>query len=60
VHEIGAAGADVRTEHIRAVAFVVHAARDGAAGIGQRLDVADEEVVQRLLFAAAGMGGEVA
>ncbi len=42
VHEVGPAGADVGAEHVRAVAFVVHAAGDGGGGIGELGDVAEE------------------
>ena len=42
VDEIGPAGADVGAEHVRAVAFVVHAAGDPGARIGELRDVAEQ------------------
>src|SRR5215472_7633504 len=42
VHEIRPASADIRSEHIRAVAFVVHAAGDHDAGIGDFFDRSEE------------------
>src|SRR5271165_2951367 len=42
VHEIGAAGADVGAEHVRAVAFVMDAAGDDGAGFGDLLHFAKE------------------
>ena len=42
VHQVGPAGADVRAEHVRAVALVVHAAGDRRGGIGELGDVAEQ------------------
>src|SRR6516225_5850234 len=42
VKQIGAAGADVGAEHVGAVAFVVHAARDPGAVIRQLGDVSEQ------------------
>src|SRR5215472_968548 len=42
VHEIGAAGAYVGAENIRAVALVVNAARDHRVRVGKALDLAEE------------------
>ena len=42
MHEIGAAGADVGAEDVRAVALVVHAAGDLACGIGDRARVTED------------------
>src|SRR5262249_7722179 len=42
VHEVRAARADIRAEHVRAVAFVVHAAGDYDPRLGDLFDGAEE------------------
>ena len=42
MREVGPAGADVGAEHVGAIAFVVHARREGYLGIGEIVRIAED------------------